>query len=324
MGFLDAYWFILCCALLTGTGVAIFHPEGAKLAHVVAGKNKGTGISNFSVGGNLGFALGPVIATFALASWGMQGTLIFLVPTGITALILLLQTKTYQRFTAEESKRKAQSTQPHKKDDWVGFFKVSAVNITRAIVNNALLGFIPLYWIAVLGQSEQFSSLMLTVYSLAGAVATFLGGRIADRIGFKKIVLVSTGLAGPLLLLFLAMDNALLAGVVLVIIALAHSINFAPMVTLSQAYLPNRIGFASGVSLGVVVSIGGAATPGIGAIGDIWGIRASMLAVALIAFTGFCLALLLYMGRNAHDGVGVPTKPLPQIKRKTNLEEKPH
>ena len=168
--------------------------------------------------------------------------------------------------------------------------------------------FIPMYWIAVLHQPVQYAALMLTVYAASGAVATFFGGRIADRVGFKRIAVISIGSIGPLLVIFLLMDQVVLAAILLVVFALMHHLAIAPMVAMGQAYLPNRLGFASGVSMGVVVSIGGLAAPGLGAIGDIWGLQASMLTICLIAFVGLGVISLLFMGRNANDGIGEPTK----------------
>ena len=306
MGFCHSYWAIFCCAVTAGIGVALFHPEGGKLANVVAGANKGASISNFSVGGNLGFAIGPVITTFALSAWGMQGTAILVVPAVAAAALLLSQTRAFHRMTAQEAERIAESSPAGQKDDWVGFSKVTSVNIARAIIGNSLLTFIPLYWIAVLGQSHEFSALMITVYSLGGAVATFVGGRIADRVGLKRMVLISIGCVGPLLLAFLFMDQVIPATVLLVLFACMHSVGHAPMVALGQAYLPNRIGFASGISLGVVVGMGGIAAPGIGAIGDVWGLQVSLAVVCAIAFVGLGIASLLYTGRNAHESIGAP------------------
>ncbi|MCL1847523.1 MAG: MFS transporter [Coriobacteriia bacterium] len=308
MGLINSYWFIFCCAMVMGTGVALFHPEGGKLANVVAGKDKGTGISNFSVGGNLGFAFGPILAVFALSTWGMRGTLIFLIPTIGAAIILFSQSKAYQRLTIKEAQRISESDTPDQKDDWVGFSKAITLNTMRAIVGNGMITFIPLYWIAVMGQSQEAGALILTAYSLVGAVGSFFGGRIADRVGFKRMVTLSIGLLGPLMLIFLQIDQIPLATVVLLLFALSQNMGYAPMVALGQAYLPNRIGFASGISLGVVVSMGGVAAPGIGAIGDVWGLRASMLTIATVAFVGLAAASLLFMGRNARESIGAPPK----------------
>ena len=308
MGFATSYAAVIACALLTGIGVALFHPEGGKLANVVAGEKKGAGISNFSVGGNIGFGIGPVIAVFAISTWGMRGTLIFLVPAVITAIVLLLQTATFHRLTDIEHQRILTAHTETRLDDWVGFSKVSLVNICRSIIGNAFITFIPLYWMAVLGQPQEVAALILTVNAFIGAVATFLGGRVADRLGFKRTILLSIGVLGPLLLIFIFTFNVITATVLIMFCSFVHSFCHAPMVVMGQTYLPNRIGFASGISLGVVVSVGGIASPGIGRIGDVWGLGVSMGVVCAIAFLGLSIALTLFMGRNAHDGVGDPTK----------------
>ncbi|MCL2757003.1 MAG: MFS transporter, partial [Coriobacteriia bacterium] len=304
MGFASSYWLIVVCALVTGIGVAFFHPEGGKLANVVAGENKGTGISNFSVGGFAGFAIGPVIATFAIMTWGMRGTLIFLIPAVIAAAVLFSQTKAFRRLNELESQRIRESAQEVRKDDWVGFAKVTLVNTFRSIVSNALLVFIPLYWIAVLGQSQEFGALMLTVFSVGSAIATFFGGRIADRVGFKKVIALSSGVFVPLLAIFIFTTNLVAATALVLLLALVQALSYAPLVALGQAYLPNRIGFASGISLGVVVSIGGITAPGLGRIGDVSGLTTVMIVVCVLAVVTFLLSLTLFMGRGSRDGIG--------------------
>lgn len=80
IGFMDSYWAIFAAAMLSGVGIALFHPEGGKIANLVAGKNKGAGISIFAVGGSIGFALGPIIAASSLTAFGMKGTIVLLIP----------------------------------------------------------------------------------------------------------------------------------------------------------------------------------------------------------------------------------------------------
>jgi len=309
MGFFSSYTLIVVCALVTGVGVALFHPEGGKLANVVAGEKKGTGVSNFSVGGNLGIGIGPIIATFAIVTWGMQGTIVFMIPAIFAAVVLLTQNKAFRRLTVIENERILEADAVQRTDDWVGFSKLTAVNICRSIVGNAFMVFIPLYWMGVLGQSQELGALMLTVYSLGGAVAAFFGGRIADRFGFKRMIILSTALLAPLILLFVLTSSVVVATILVMFCGLALSFAFAPMVVMGQLYLPNRLGFASGVSLGVVVSVGGIAAPGIGRIGDIWSLSVSMAVVCAIAFLAFGISLSLLTGRNAHDGIGVREVP---------------
>jgi FSR family fosmidomycin resistance protein-like MFS transporter len=299
IGFTENYWLMLASASVCGVGVALFHPEGGKLANVVAGSEKGTGIANFSVGGNIGFALGPVLVTFALSLFGMRGTALFLIPATLMALILLGQTKAYTAFGKQEIERRQNEGEGDAQDDWPGFIKVTSVNFLRSIVGTGLMVFIPLYWVAVLGQSQELGALMLTFYSGLGAVAIFFGGRIADKIGFKRIIVLSFCIACPLLILFVFTTNLVVATILILLVSMSLSIAHSPVVALGQAYLPNRLGLASGISLGVVVSIGGMTSPIIGAVGDRWGLSVSMGVICGVALVAAALSLPVLRHRDA-------------------------
>ena len=52
----------------SGLGVAAFHPEAARKAYLVSGERRTTGMSLFSVGGGLGFALAPALTTVVIVS----------------------------------------------------------------------------------------------------------------------------------------------------------------------------------------------------------------------------------------------------------------
>jgi FSR family fosmidomycin resistance protein-like MFS transporter len=303
IGFVDNYWLMFIAASVCGVGVALFHPEGGKLANVVAGSEKGTGIANFSVGGNIGFALGPVLATFALSTFGMHGTALFLIPAALMALLLLSQTKAYTAFGKQEVERRAAVGQDKTRDDWSGFTKLTCVNFLRSIVGTGLMVFVPLYWVAVLGQPRELAALMLTVYSAAGAVATFFGGRIADRIGFRRIIVASFCVVAPLLIIFVLTTNLVVATVLIVLIALSLSIAYSPIVALGQSYLPNRLGLASGISLGVVVSVGGMTSPLIGMVGDHFGLRVSMFVICAVALVAAALSPLVARHRGGTDSM---------------------
>jgi FSR family fosmidomycin resistance protein-like MFS transporter len=305
IGFVDSYWLMFASASVCGIGVALFHPEGGKLANIVAGSEKGTGIANFSVGGNIGFALGPVIATFALTTFGMHGTALFLVPAVLMALLLLSQTRAYTAFGTQEMARRAATGQDGARDDWPGFVKLTSVNFLRSIVGTGLMVFIPLYWVAVLGQPRELAAIMLTFYSAAGALATFFGGRIADRIGFKRMIVLSFCTTAPLLAIFALTTNLVAATALIILISLGLSVAYSPIVALGQSYLPNRLGLASGISLGVVVSVGGMASPVIGVVGDHFGLRVSMAVICGVALLAAALSPLVAR----HKGAGATDDP---------------
>ncbi len=287
IGFWDGYWAIFFAVVVSGVGIALFHPEGGKIAGLVAGENKGSGISIFAVGGNIGFALGPVIAATALSAWGLKGTAVFLLPTTATAIVILTCLKNLRAFAPQKKERTA-AGKTLQKDDWSSFAKLSACITCRSVVSFGMMTFIPLYFINVLMQPEVEASARLTLYSVAGAVATLSGGHLADRFGFNRMIKICFTALPPLLLLFCLSGGARIATLLLIPIALSINGPHGIMIALGQKFLPGRIGTASGISLGLTVSIGGMLAPGLGWIGDHFGLSAAMYTIAGVA----CLAML--------------------------------
>ena len=157
----------------------------------------------------------------------------------------------------------------------------------------ALITFLPLYWSRILRQSRFAGGITLTIFFTMGALSTLLGGRLADRVGYRKIMQAGFAPAHPLFFLFLRVPNALVATVLLAPIALTFYAPFSAMVVLGQQYLPNRVGFASGVTLGLSVSIGGAMAPLLGRLADVHGIPFSLTLVGLLPILTMLIAFIL-------------------------------
>jgi FSR family fosmidomycin resistance protein-like MFS transporter len=294
IGFLPNYWSIFTAVTISGIGIAAFHPEAARLANRVSGTKKGTGISIFAVGGNVGFALGPVICTASLLLWGLKGTLILIVPAIGMAIILASQMNKLQEF-AVSAKSQKEGTQESEaeEDQWLSFSKLTFIVICRSILFYGLNTFIPLYWIGILQQSKAEAGTALTILFTVGAIGTLLGGRLADRIGYIKVIRSGMVLLFPLLMIFISTSNVSMATGLLIPIGLALFATYSPMVVLGQRYLPNRIGLASGVTLGLAVSAGGIATPILGWLADNFGLSAAMNVVAYIPIFAAIMALSL-------------------------------
>jgi FSR family fosmidomycin resistance protein-like MFS transporter len=285
------YWPIALCMCISGIGVAAYHPEAARVTHYIAGNRKATGMSMFSVGGNIGFALGPLAMTALLVVSGLRGTPAIMVPLGVTALLLFLSTR---RMSAvrEETLMQNQSERS-RSDAWGPFLRLTSALTCRSMVFYGLNTFLPLYWIVVLHQSQAAGGIALSVLLLVGLSGTLLGGRLADRYGRRLVVLTALGMLAPSLLLFplLSSRSPVLAVAMLVPLGLALFAPTSVMIVMGQEYLPNRVGTASGVTLGLAVSAGGIAAPVLGRVADVYGIPimlASLAAIALVAFGCAC------------------------------------
>ena len=305
IGWAQEYWLLLGCTAITGVGVALFHPEGGKLANVLASRGKASSISNFSVGGYAGFAIGPVLVTLTMGVFGLKGTMLFLVPSALVAAVIIRQAALYRRLSSEELERRQQvaiETGSTGRDDWLGFSKITAVNFLRSIISNGITAFMPLYLIAGFLIGEADAVMALTCYSAIGALATFVGGRLADRFGLRRMVLLGFATTFPLLAAFTASPNLPLAVLLIVGVALSMGSAYSSIIVLGQGYLPNQLGLASGISMGVVVSVGGIVSPLLGLVGDAWGLTAVMTVLCSISALTLVAAVLVYRHPGSVEG----------------------
>ena len=296
VGLFDNYVLMCVAVVIMGTGVALFHPEGSKIANMTSGSNKGTGMSIFSVGGNIGFATGPIIAVPAMKLLGLRGSLVFLIPTVIMAIIMLSLNNKFREISRNHSLNKeklAEKQGEKQKDNWKGLTIVAIVMFFRSVANYGMTAFIPLFFIMVLMQSEYTGGLNLTIYSVGGAVATLVGGRIADRYGFRRIIVVCSVIS-PFLLLFFSFNHiVVLASILLILFAASSSGCHSLLLVTGQNFMPNRIGMASGILFGLTVSIGGMFSPIVGWIGDHYGLSIAILTLSVFSFLALVFVFLI-------------------------------
>ena len=283
IGFLDNYWAVLASAMVSGIGVAMFHPEGGRLSNLAAGARKANGMSIFAVGGNIGFFVGPLMAAIFLTSFGMHGTLAFLFPTTICAIVLLAFNK---RFLSLGIARNSTASDSDKPERWGNFTLAMGVLSCRSIVEYGLMAFIPLFFVNVLGQGETFGSLMLSVFAIAGAVATAISGRVTERAGVFKIAYLCFGVLAICLIAFAFNRSLALAVVLVCLLTCAANLFYPSFVALGMSYVPRHLGTASGISYGVVICVGGIVEPLLGMAGDAYGLTLVMLIIAGVTAVG--------------------------------------
>jgi FSR family fosmidomycin resistance protein-like MFS transporter len=155
-----------------------------------------------------------------------------------------------------------------------------------------LQAFVPIYFAVELGTSEAGGNGALSVMLVAGAVGTYVGGRLVDRLGRRPIVVLSMGALCPLLVAFLLVGRWP-ATVLLVAIGFVVIANFSITVVMGQEYLPNRIGLASGITLGAAIGFGGLAAAALGALADHTSLTTTLWVIALVPLPALLIALTL-------------------------------
>jgi len=270
-GFAPNYGLTFAAIVLSGLGVAAFHPEGSRFANYVSGARRARGMSLFSVGGNVGFALGPVLVTPLLLAFGLHGTAFVVIPTGLMSVVLLHELPRLKRFRSDLVGGKVQRTEHTAA--WGPFVRLAGVIALRSFVYFGMVTFIPLYYVNVLHASKALGNAALTAMLLGGATGTLLGGPLADRFGRRTVLVGSMCVTPPLVVGFLLSGPAL-AVVFAALTGMVTIATFAVTIVMGQEYLPGRIGVASGVTIGLSIGLGGVGAPLLGLIGDAHGLRA--------------------------------------------------
>ncbi|MFZ5643287.1 MAG: MFS transporter [Bacillota bacterium] len=300
IGFSVSYATLLGAALLSGLGVAAYHPEGSKIARFASGERKAAGMSLFSVGGNIGFAAGPVLATIFFGLAGLKGSLGFLVLNGIMAMFLWAGISTISGDKVS-GKGTRSSGAADSANGSVGTAapKVIApvillvmVVIMRSWVHMGLVTFLPQYYVHYLNQSEVYAAAITSIFLFAGVFGTLAGGPAADRWGLKNIIIISMAALIPLLLIF-NHASGIWVTVVVALAGFATISTFAVTVVLGQEMLPNNVGLASGLMLGFGIGMGGVGTTLLGLVADHRGLPSVFEVMIIFPVIGLVLALFL-------------------------------
>jgi MFS transporter, FSR family, fosmidomycin resistance protein len=272
VGIAPTYWLILASVLLSGAGVAAFHPEGSRFANYVSGQ-RATGMSYFTVGGTVGFALGPVMITPLVLGFGLAGTLAMLLPAALVAIVLARELPRLATFRPELKART--SGEPGSEDKWGAFSRLTGVIALRTALYFGLMTFVPLYYIKWRHASVAEGNAALTVMLLSGAAGTIVSGFLGDRFGLKRVLVSSLWAIPPLLLAFLG-TNGPVALLCLGLVGITTIGSSTVAVVMGQSYLRSHIGVASGITLGLAIGIGGLAVPVLGFVADHYGLTTTM------------------------------------------------
>ncbi len=283
------YALTAAAVLVSGAGVAAFHPEAVRHANYASGARRATGMSVFSVGGNLGIAMGPAVVTILAAAGGVRGVVWMAAPATLAALLLARELPFLSSFRPAAEAVRAASPEPPR---WGAFLSLSSIIVIRSMMSFGLTAFVPLWLVSARGVPRARATLVLTVMLLAGAGATLVGGRLADRFGRRRVLVGSLLPLGPLILLSLATPGP--AVVLPLALTGAFSIaSYSVAVVMGQEYLPGREGIAGGVTMGLAIGLGGAGVPLLGLLADRWGVASVFGPLAALPLLAAALVLTL-------------------------------
>jgi MFS transporter, FSR family, fosmidomycin resistance protein len=279
---------LVALAGLAGIGSGAYHPMGAVNASaVITEGQRNTAMSIYVTGGTLGVAVGPLIAAVVFGLFGISGTLAMILPGGTIAIWLLFEMRTISKRLKRRHGTAATALPIPMKPLSI----VISIMMLRAWVLFGISAFIPL-WYEELGYGRGYYAALSTTVLVFSALGTIGVGSLADRHGRKMLLVWSSILTVPVVLLFAQFPGN--AGFVSgALIGLLAASTGPLLLVMAQKLMVGRPGVASGLILGLGFVMGAIGVPAMGAFADAYGIQNAMRAWAIIAAAAIGMSFLL-------------------------------
>lgn len=289
-------WLLLFISI-SGLGSGVFHPEASRAVHLASGTKKGLAQAIFQVGGNSGQALGPLLVALYIIHSGIHGLLWFIplafLSLGLTGQILPWLSQKLEFVKVDNNKQLTGN------NNYLGATLLSCVIILRSWCQVGVVVFLPFY---LHNLSIQQSQILSFVFVGAGALGTFFGGVLADKLGMKRLLVSSMLIATPFALIF-PYVHGVLSVLVLLLFGFSVLSTFSISVVFMQLMLPKNIALASGLSIGFGVGAGGIGSVFMGGISDIFGVTTVYTILSVLPLAGSLIAVFLPNDRKEENQV---------------------
>jgi FSR family fosmidomycin resistance protein-like MFS transporter len=305
LAFAPNFLFVLLSVLLVGLGSAVFHPEGARVVYFAAGAKRGFAQSIYQVGGNTGNALAPLFTALVFVPFGQKGAGWFTIVAMIGIIVLFRVSQWYSRKLEQKGHARKQgsvSKVAQKERNHIIFALSLLIFLVfaRSWYSAGISNYYQFYLIEHYDVSIREAQLYLFVFMIAGAIGTFVGGPLADRFGKRNLMLFSTlgtapfALSLPYLPLGWVLPVVFLAGFIL-------SLSFSTFVVYAQELLPENVGMASGLIVGLAFGMGALGSVVLGKIADTYTLKSLMIMCSFLPLFGILTYWLPKDRRSALD-----------------------
>ena len=265
------YTAVLIAAALVGTGSAVFHPEASRVARLASGGRYGFAQSLFQVGGNMGSAIGPLMAALIVLPRG-QGAIAWF---SLAALLAMLVLGRVGMWYAAHQRRPAPAIVPASAGRdalprarvLMLVFLLMLLVLSKNVYSASLTSYFTFYLIERFHLPVRDAQLQLFIFMAATAVGTLIGGPISDRIGRRAMIWVSILGVLPFTLL-LPYANLFWTAVLTIIIGLLMASAFPAILVYAHELVPGRVGLISGLFFGLAFGLGGLGAAIMGRIAD--------------------------------------------------------
>lgn len=291
LAFAPEYWLILLSVIFLGFGSAVFHPEGSRVSYMAAGSRRGLSQSIYQVGGNSGQALAPLISAFILVPLGQRGAALFLFVAALGIFVLSKISAWYkaqlERDKLEKVKKAVLSSLPPltKKQVGTALTLLLLIIFARTFYITTITSFYIFHLMENYSLTIQQGQMFIFLFLGIGAFGTFFGGPLADRIGRKRVIVLSLIVPIPLALVLPYVALPVVA-VILAVLGFFLMLSFSVMVVYAQELVPSRIGTMSGLTVGLAFGMGAIGAVAIGVLMDSIGVYETMVIISVLPILG--------------------------------------
>jgi FSR family fosmidomycin resistance protein-like MFS transporter len=290
-----SYAMVLASVALVGMGSAVFHPESSRVARLASGGRHGFAQSLFSVGGNAGTAIGPLLAARIVLPNGQRSIGWFAAVALLAIVILSRVSGWYSHWHRPRTSvlgTPEQVASPVSRPRlWRALAVLVALLFSKYVYIASIVTYYTFYLMHRFHLGVQSAQMHLFVFLAAITVGSFAGGPVGDRVGRKYVIWVS--ILGVLpFTLALPYVNLFWTGVLTVVIGLVLASAFSAILVYAQDLMPGRVGAVSGIFFGLAFGIGGIAAAGLGELADTRGIEFVYRACAFLPALGVLTAFL--------------------------------
>lgn len=295
---------LLLAAGLVGVGSAVFHPESSRVARMASGGRHGLAQSVFQVGGNVGSAMGPLLAAFLVLPRG-QGSIAWASGVALLAIAVLWRVGGWSsRWRPAPLQATAAGQTPrHQSHVHVSPERIRwSIAVLIALIFSkyfylaSLTSYYTFYLINKFNVSVQAAQIDLFIFLGAVAAGTILGGPIGDRFGRKLVIWVS--ILGVFPFTFaLPFADLFWTRILTVVIGLILASAFSAIVVYAQELMPGRVGLISGLFFGFAFGMGGLGAAVLGRLADATGIVFVYKICAYLPLIGLLTGFLPDLGK---------------------------
>jgi len=289
MGVVTSYPLLILCAGLAAIGHACFHPNALSIVSRLAeGGNRGRITSFFVVGGNLGYAIGPLLAGALVVSFGLNGLVLLIFPAVFMAAGLKKMLPSgLASFPVKVKEPEAAGKKPFSRAIAVLF---AASTLRAWAIFSAIAFFPPL--LITRGYDIFTANLLVTLMLLCGVAGQVAGGVISDSHGRKEFVIAGLSLSIPAFAVFL-FSSGLLSVIALMVFGFFLWSSFAVTVAMSHELMPTRVGLTSGLMIGVSIGAGGVGVAFSGYLADQYSLTTALGTVPVLILLAALFILFL-------------------------------